>query len=258
MIETAAITPAAVASNGIDSIDDLPVAYLECDVKGTIYRCNKLAQEIHRGELGELAGMEIWKLVAHDQQTASRNAYFAVMATGINPPVAYRALFTPNGGYRTFRLDRNLILDEQGNPKGMRIIFYDVTERQLELERERKARMWLEAISTSMSEAVLVTDVLGFVRFVNAAAEDLTGWNANDLKRMTIEKGMPILAYTPSDGVALNHRMLLERRCAGIATLLTRNREEVKVYLSTSPVTDLAEGSTIGVVNVMRRLDSPE
>ena len=258
MLETASVAPAAVVSGGIDSIDDLPVAYLESDVKGIIYRCNKLAREIHRNGGEELVGTEIWKLVAHDQQTASRNAYLAVMATCIDPPVAYRSLFTPNGGYRTFRLDRNLILDAAGKPQGMRIVFYDVTERQLELERERKARMWLEAISASMNEAVLVTDVLGFVRFANASAEELTGWNANDLKRMTIEKAMPILSYAASDGTALNHRLLLERRCSGIATLLTRNREQVKVYLSTSPVTDLAEDSTIGVVNVMRRIELQE
>jgi len=258
MIETALVPHPAVASNGIDSIDDLPVAYLECDVNGIINRCNKMAQEIHRSELGELLGKEIWDLVVHDQKESSRNAYFAVMKTGVNPPITYRAMYTPSGGFRTFRFDRNVILDANGTPSGMRVIFFDVTERQLELERERKARMWLESISDSMNEAVIVTDVLGFIRFVNAAAEELTGWNINDLKHMTIEKGMPILTYAPSDGVPLNHRLLLERRCAGVATLLNRNRQQIRVHLSTSPIIDQAESSTIGVVNVMRLVDGPE
>jgi len=248
-------SPAQVPYVSLDSIDNLPLAYLECNVQGVITRCNKKAIETHSFEFGELVGRHIWALVAHDHQAASRNAFFAVMATGVNPPVAYRPLYTPNGGYRTFRFDRNVIFDSCGKPCGMRLFFIDVTERQLELERERQSRMWLESISDALNEAVIVTDALGFVSFVNSAAESMIGWSGAELKRMTLERGVPILSYTPTDGVALNHRMLLERHCTGIAIILNRNREQIKVHLSTNPVIDRAEGSTIGVVHVFNRLD---
>lgn len=243
------------AENGLESLEDIPVAYAECDTEGTIRRCNQAARDIHVSNASSLIGNKIWIWVAHDQQAASRNAFFAVMATGIDPPMVYRALFTPNGGYRTFRMDCNLIRDADGKPIGMRVFLTDVTEQQLELERERKARMWLESISDAMYEAVIVTDVLGFVRFANVAAEKLTGWSTPELQRTTLQKSIPILSFLPTDGVPFNPRRILEHRIFGIATVLNKNREEMKIFLNTSPITDKSENTTIGVVYVMRNTE---
>jgi PAS domain S-box-containing protein len=255
MTETTEKSPTLIAMDQHISLEELPSAYFECDVDGTIMRCNQAARELHVTGTGDIIGSKIWTWVAHDQQAASRNAFYGVMETGIDPPVVHRAVFTPEGGFRTFRFDRNLIRTPEGRPSGMRLILTDVTEQQLELERERKARMWLESISDSMYESVIVTDVLGFVRFANLAAEKLTGWTAAELTRTTLQKCIPILSFLPTDGVTFNPRRILEHRTFGIATVLNKEREAMKIFLNTSPITDKSEGTTIGVVYVMRKAE---
>lgn len=255
MIETTQNTLLSVEQSGNVSLEEIPSAYIECDTEGTIVRCNQTARELHVTGTGDIVGSKIWIWVARDQQAASRNAFYGVMATGIDPPIAYRSLFTPEGGYRTFRFDRNLIRNEEGRPLGMRIILNDITEMQLELEHERKARMWLESISDSMYESVIVTDVLGFVRFANMASEKLTGWTATELTRTTLQKCIPILSFIPTDGVAFNPHRILEHRTFGIATVLNKDRQELKIFLNTSPILDKNEGTTIGVVYVMRKAE---
>jgi PAS domain S-box-containing protein len=42
----------------------------------------------------------------------------------------------------------------------------------------RRQRAWLETILSHMADGVIVTDHLGQIRFLNAAAEKLTGWTA--------------------------------------------------------------------------------
>lgn len=255
MIEAMQNAIPSIGQSGNVALEEIPSAYIECDTEGTIVRCNQAARAVHIIDSGDIIGSKIWIWVARDQQAASRNAFYAVMETGIDPPVTCRSLFTPEGGYRTFRFERNLIRNDEGRPSGMRIIMTDITEMQLELERERKARMWLESISDSMYESVIVTDVLGFVRFANVASEKLTGWTAAELTRTTLQKCIPILSFIPTDGVAFNPHRIVEHRTFGIATILNKEREELKVFLNTSPIIDNIEGTTIGVVYVMRKAE---
>jgi len=68
-----------------------------------------------------------------------------------------------------------------------------------------------------------------------------------------------VLAYSAENRdaggkAALTFNMALESRSRGIATFLDRERREVKVEISTSPVVDKSNGYTIGVVSVMQRL----
>ena len=49
--------------------------------------------------------------------------------------------------------------------------------------------------------------------------------------------------------------MALESRTKGIATLLDRERRELRVEISTSPIIDKESGFTTGVVTLLRRVE---
>jgi PAS domain S-box-containing protein len=234
-----------------DPIDELPIAYVEIDVEGVITRSNRAARMLHSAEGGEIAGMHVWDFSPEGQVETDRTAFNAMMSSREEPPIARRSLYS-HGEFRTYELHRTLIRDEQGSVRGVRTATFDVTEAQIAHEEANQARMWLESVLDSMSEAIVITDALGFIRTVNPATEALFGWKAAELKGRVIEKAFPLLAYSAENDVALSFNMALQSRSRGVATLLDRARREVKVEISTSPVVDKTNGYTIGVVSVMQ------
>ena len=137
---------------------------------------------------------------------------------------------------------------------GVRAVTFDVTEMQIAHEEVHQARMWLESVLASMSEAIVITDALGFIRSVNPATEALFGWKAAELKGKVIEKAFPLLAYVAEGNGRLSFNMALQSRSRGVATLIDRERRQLLVELSTSPILDKDTGYTLGVVSVMQRV----
>jgi len=132
------------------------------------------------------------------------------------------------------------------------MVSFDVTEAERANEEAFQSRLWLESVLESVSDAVIVMDALGFVRYLNPAAEVLSGWTSAELKGKVIEKGLPLLSYHSTDNSELNFRIAIDRPSNGVAVLLDRNRNELKVEISTSPIVDKDKGYTIGVVSVLR------
>ncbi len=90
---------------------------------------------------------------------------------------------------------------------------------------------------------------------MNHAAEELSGWRASGLIGKTIDELLPTQAFPPGGSAFLDLRALLDRPCKGTADLLTRERKEVQVEISTSPILDKQSGSISGVTALLRELD---
>ena len=201
--------------------------------------------------MGKLA----WNFMAADEKDPSFAAYCTTILTGETPAVVRRSLYDRSGQFRTYELHRNLVRDGDGNPAGMRMLFVDVTEAKQALEDALRTSMQLQSVMESMGEAVIVTDSVGFIRQVNPAAEELLGWKATELTGRLIEEGVPILAYLSGDRSELDFTLSLEGPSKGLATILDHGRREMHVELRTSPIFDKENGSTTGVVLVVRRLE---
>jgi len=75
-------------------IDDLPVAYVEFNTQGTITYANRIAQSLHGTKGENLVGKSAWDIMAADQIDLSRKAFMAIIASGEEPSVIQRALYT--------------------------------------------------------------------------------------------------------------------------------------------------------------------
>lgn len=251
-----AMDPVALPDTSVtEALEELPVAYIELNAEGVVTRANRAARALHPHEQGEFIGRTMWDLMTTDEKEISRAAFFKIMESGDTPPPIRRTAYTSGGEFRTFELHRSLICDAGGKPAGVRMVTFDVTEAQLANEEVLQARLWLESVMASIPDAVIVTDGLGFVRNLNPAAEELTGWKAKELIGKVIEKGLPQLSYTSPDGESLTHRIALEKRTKGIAIVLDRARRELMVEISTSPIMNKESGFTTGVVSVLRRVE---
>lgn len=234
-------------------LEELPVAYLEMDQNGTITRANRVSRTVHPHEQGSLIGKKIWDLMPADERNISHDAFFSMLNAQSNPEPVRRSIYTNRGEYRTYEIHRNLIRDTSGRAIGMRTVSFDVTEAQIAHEETHESRMWLESVLEAVGDAVVVTDSLGFIRYLNPAAETLSGWKADELVGKVLEKAFPILHYVCSEEGATSHRFVLDRRTRGMATILNRYRHEMLVEISTSPILDRNKGYTIGVVSILRR-----
>ena len=243
----------AAANCDQDPIDDLPIAYVEIDAEGVITRSNRAARAMHSAEEEEIVGTHVWGFSPQGHTDVDREAFLAMLSSGVEPPVTRKSLYS-NGEFRTYELHRRLIRDAEGRAVGVRAATFDVTETETAHEEANQARMWLESVLDSMSEAILITDALGFIRSANPATEALFGWKAEELRGKVIEKVFPLLSYVAEGNGQLSFNMALQDRSRGVATMMDRERRELCVEISTSPVIDKGNGYTIGVVSVMRRV----
>ena len=237
------------------NIDHLPLPYVEMDARGIITRANRATLALHHPEQGELIGKSAWDLLAIDEKTRSTAAFLSLMASGEDPPVICRSIFVRSGRFRTYEIHRSMIRKSGGRPVGMRMIFMDVTERKNALEEAQRNCEWLENAMHSVAEAVILTDALGVIRSVNPAAEKLSGWSANELMGMAIDEILPVQAR-PCGGSVLDLQVMLQLPWSGAATVMTRQRHQVKVQISTSPILNKNNDSVSGVTAILRRVES--
>ena len=69
----------------------------------------------------------------------------------------------------------------QGEIIGVGAVFVDVTEQKEVQQEIEHARRFLSAITDNMAEGMIATDNEGKVTFINAAAERLLGWRADEM-----------------------------------------------------------------------------
>jgi PAS domain S-box-containing protein len=249
-------TLTATAPTAALDIDEIPLPYAEVDARGIIIRANRAALALHHPEQGDLIGKSGWDLMALGEKNFSSAAFLSQIACGEDPPIITRGIFDRSGTFRTYEMHRSLIRNAHGRPAGMRMIFVDVTDARKQLNDARLALKWFENAIASLADAVVLTDPLGFVRTVNRAAEKLFRCTAQELVGKIIEEAIPIAAYEPLDGAPLDRRTAIEKQCKGIATLLIRERQEIKVEIRTSPILDKDSGSIAGVAAILRRTGS--
>jgi PAS domain S-box-containing protein len=234
------------------AIEELPLAYIELDMEGTVVRVNRHACDIFEGEPEEVLGKPAWEYMAADQIATSRESFLQARTSrdGLSP--VRRSIYVKSGAYRTFDLYRSYVRDRNGKPTGIRHFAAEVSQTIEEHDKAVRARAWLESIVDSIAEAMIVTDGLGFIRLANLSVEGLTGWLPSELVGEVVERRLPILKYTPSDGVPLNHHTRLERPCRGIATMLDRKRYQIRVEMLSSPIVDKESGFVSGAAITLR------
>ena len=247
----------AASTPEMNMIEDLPVGYFELNREGSIIRANRMAAKLFQSNQEDLLGKMAWDYMPGDEVKQNREAYLELMLNDEEPEAVQRSFYPRNGSMRVYRIYRTLIRDANGLTIGMRQIMLDITESFFAHEEVQRARMWLESVLSSVAEAVIVTDALGFVRYVNEATEQLTGWKSAEMTGKVIEKVLPLLTYQTLDGSPFTARRVLERRCKVLATMLNRDRSEVRVEMSTAPIMDKESGTASGVVTILRPMAFP-
>jgi PAS domain S-box-containing protein len=132
----------------------------------------------------------------------------------------------------------------------------DLYLEQARLRAEAQTReQWLSVTLASICDAVITTGIRGRVRFLNPAAEALTGWSLAEARGRELEEVLPIIndetrqpLESPCRRV-LRDGMIVAR--ANHTVLIARDGREIPIDDSAAPIRDAA-GNVAGVVLVFR------
>lgn len=122
-------------------------------------------------------------------------------------------------------------------------------------EQADEQREWLQVTLASIGDGVIATDGAGRVRFLNAAAQRLTGWRAAEAAGRPVDELLPL--FDERDGKAVEsplHAALTKRSAAaagGEPALRARDGSVHPVDVNAAPIVDAAEGLA-GAVIVLR------
>lgn len=127
-----------------------------------------------------------------------------------------------------------------------------VTQRTMQLQESEQR--WVTTLS-SIGDAVIATDVDGKITFLNAIAEEVTGWTASEAQGKPINKIFKIInEKTRQEAENPVIKVLEKGSVVGLANhtvLIRKNGIEIPIDDSGAPIkTD--DGKTIGVVLVFR------
>jgi len=141
------------------------------------------------------------------------------------------------------------------NEKELRITIEVALYRHRADETLRQRGAWLDAMLTSVGDAIIATDADGRVMFMNDHAETLTGWPRSD----AFAKDIAEILTAPSQVELVPEEHFVKRvlrkhgvvsRGAG-AALLTRDGAHVPLEDCAAPIRD-RDGSVLGAVVIFR------
>ena len=129
----------------------------------------------------------------------------------------------------------------------------DISERkQLEIELEAEKEM-AQVTLDSIGDAVITTDAIGNVHYLNPVAESMTGWTVQTVRGLPLTEVFHIINETTRES-AINpvEKVLAEGKITGLANhtiLIRRDGQEFSIEDSAAPIRD-SQGQLIGVVMV--------
>ncbi len=135
------------------------------------------------------------------------------------------------------------------------VVSRDVTERRRRLEQLRRGEERFRTVLHSVGDALIATDELGRVEWLNPVAERLTGWSADPARGRPLEEVFRIVneeTRAPVENPVT--RVLREGTVVGLANhtlLLARDGRQIPIADAGAPIRDDA-GRLTGVVLVFR------
>jgi PAS domain S-box-containing protein len=179
----------------------------------------------------------------------------------LNVPVIYLTAFSD---------EETLALAQVTDPDGYILKPFDdkslhaIIEMSLSKhQRAREAResgMWMTALAESMTEAVLICDAKGYVKFINPAAEALIGRRLQEVQEMRMRDMVSLLDLETRAPLPFPvTEPLLEGRSTmrGNCSLLAGEGREYPVEFTASPLRS-PEGTLFGILYVLRRTGEKE
>lgn len=245
---------AAPSQPAFGNLDGYPLPAFDLDLNGVIVDVNQAVCQLFQMKRKNLLGRCGWDFTVAEQVKFSREAFFACLQNPGEPEPIRRTLCDEHGAFHTCDMYRCFLRDDAGRRTGVRYAIVDVTQKQADDEDCSRSLSWTKSLLASLSEAVIASDPLGFIVYVNPAAERMIGWTAQELQGKPLEKTLPLLDEVTGDQAMIAIEAALDELASAATLMLDSEGRQIRVEISSAPWVDLETGSIAGVISVLRRL----
>ncbi len=236
-------------------IDTSPDSITMLDLQGNVIMANPATQElIGNVPVEQIIGKNAFDFISPEDKKKASKDIKEIMRTGHLNHVEYTIMRKTGFSY-SIEVNVSLIKDSMDKPKAILAIARDITERKT-IERalaEEKER--LTVTLQSIAEAVITVDVTGRIIFLNAVAEQLTGWKQSDAVGALLSDVLQVISNNKK--IACDDLVYKVVETGDVydmladSTLIAKDGSERMITQSCAPITD-KDNKIIGVVLIIR------
>jgi PAS domain S-box-containing protein len=246
--------PVKTAAHLAAIVDSSTDAIISKDLSGIIESWNKSAERIFWFSEEEAIGRNIGLIIPPDLYDEEVQILRRLrQGQRIEPFETVRK--RKDGALVDISLTISPIRDDKGQIIGASKIARDITAQKGAQRALIEAQNRLSVTLGSIGDAVVATDTVGQVTFVNAVAARLLGYTQSDMMGRPLQNVFRIVNEDTRQSVANPvDRVLVEGCIVGLANhtvLLQPDGREIPIDDSAAPIKD-AEGHLVGVVLVFR------
>lgn len=234
-----------------DIIKNTDEAIISKDLKGTIRTWNSGAEKMYGYRPEEVIGKNISLLVPPGEHNEVPELIKKIIRGDTIGNYETRRM-RKDGTVIPVSINLSPIRDASGEITGITKITHDIS-RQKEVEdalRESEQR-WITTLSC-IGDAVIATDAKKRITFINREAENLTGWNHNEVLHKPVNQFLNIideLTSVPIDYTAISEVIISD--LTEQLKLVDKEGKEIPVDYTAAPIIT-NEGRNLGIILVFR------
>jgi PAS domain S-box-containing protein len=175
-------------------LDAVDAAVIATDREGLVTHWNAAAERMYGWTFGEARGKPLLTLAAGSDGERADAIMNAFVATG-KWEGEYECPHRDGSRIEAY-VRLAAVQDSDGDPAGVVSVSVDLGERVAMENDLRGARDYLEAVTASMAEGLIILDQQGRLSYMNDAADELLGWREEGLLGEPIAK---LANHGPSD-----------------------------------------------------------
>ena len=170
----------------VESVHDYAIFRL--DSQGRIQSWNPGAQQIKQYKAAEVMGQHFSMFYLDSDVRAGKpqRELDAATAEGRFEDEGWRV--RKDGSHFWANVVISAMHDAKGTLQGFVKVTRDLTERKEAEEALRQSEQWLYTTLRCIGDAVIATDAVGHVKFLNPVAETLTGWRQDQARTTHLDK----------------------------------------------------------------------
>jgi PAS domain S-box-containing protein len=233
----------------------MAIATHEIDTDGVIRSVNQTECKLLGYPAEDLIGHPVWEFVAEEHRQAAREAIAQKVARQQPLAPVNREYRRSDGTYMWLEIHEKLIENAEGEVTGIRSALLDITDRHRSDTELHRQDNWMRSVLRSIATAIVTTDALGNIDFMNPAAETITGWSCQEALGRPLEQVCRV-QHDPGDPVDLLSCLLTEPVISNRARqfLLTdRSGANHGVQWTIAPVSNDDQVITGAVLAIERR-----
>ncbi len=169
-------------------LNALPVAFFYKDKEGRYLGCNKKYEELFNISENDIIGKTVFDIWDQEEAEIYHQKDIELMENPIGAQSYEFKKRTKGHDFIEGIFYKSVFRDEKGEVAGIIGVFSELSE----IKKKEKELGKLASVIEQINDAVIITDKNGKIEYINPAFNNITGYNANDIKGKYLDDLVPM------------------------------------------------------------------